>query len=392
MADKNKIFVISAADRYNFGDLIFNYIIQDSLSSEIKSKYQIIYTSLLGNDLSKYQGHKTTGIRKVLKTLVDGDILLFAGGGLLGHKWEPMFAQTRRNVFFKYFKKLFSREFNEFFLRSVVFRTRNRYPYTISAKHLKINIAIIYNSVGGGALDVMKDELNEIRNILLTSSYISVRDRNVQEILSLNNIVLSPDSAILLSKIYSKSELFNKASREIQNILLDDYVILHFNKAIASSYKNEINDFINWLKEKIRKKIILLPVNYINNNDIKGQRLFRENMNCYVINRKLRLFEICAIIAHAQFVIGTSLHVNIIACSYEIPHLGMTNKIDKLNSFYQTWYNDSQVFGCYEFNDLKKNVLLAFSNRNEVVKVSNTLKEKTEKNFDRINSIISQYK
>lgn len=70
----------------------------------------------------------------------------------------------------------------------------------------------------------------------------------------------------------------------------------------------------------------------------------------------------------------------------------MTNKIDKLNSFYQTWYNDSQVFGCYEFNDLKKNVLLAFSNRNEVVKVSNTLKEKTEKNFDRINSIISQYK
>lgn len=100
----------------------------------------------------------------------------------------------------------------------------------------------------------MKDELNEIRNILLTSSYISVRDRNVQEILSLNNIVLSPDSAILLSKIYSKSELFNKASREIQNILLDDYVILHFNKAIASSYKNEINDFINWLKEKIRKK------------------------------------------------------------------------------------------------------------------------------------------
>ena len=204
MADKNKIFVISAADRYNFGDLIFNYIIQDSLSSEIKSKYQIIYTSLLGNDLSKYQGHKTTGIRKVLKTLVDGDILLFAGGGLLGHKWEPMFAQTRRNVFFKYFKKLFSREFNEFFLRSVVFRTRNRYPYTISAKHLKKNIAIIYNSVGGGALDVMKDELNEIRNILLTSSYISVRDRNVQEILSLNNIVLSPDSAIFYLKYIVK--------------------------------------------------------------------------------------------------------------------------------------------------------------------------------------------
>ena len=114
MADKNKIFVISAADRYNFGDLIFNYIIQDSLSSEIKSKYQIIYTSLLGNDLSKYQGHKTTGIRKVLKTLVDGDILLFAGGGLLGHKWEPMFAQTRRNVFLNTSKTIFE-EFNEFF-------------------------------------------------------------------------------------------------------------------------------------------------------------------------------------------------------------------------------------------------------------------------------------
>ena len=34
----------------------------------------------------------------------------------------------------------------------------------------------------------------------------------------LNNIVLSPDSAILLSKIYSKSELFNKASRNTEYI------------------------------------------------------------------------------------------------------------------------------------------------------------------------------
>ena len=107
MADKNKIFVISAADRYNFGDLIFNYIIQDSLSSEIKSKYQIIYTSLLGNDLSKYQGHKTTGIRKVLKTLVDGDILLLPevvclviNGSQCLHRQEGMsFLNTSKNYF-----------------------------------------------------------------------------------------------------------------------------------------------------------------------------------------------------------------------------------------------------------------------------------------------------
>jgi hypothetical protein len=43
------------------------------------------------------------------------------------------------------------------------------------------------------------------------------------------------------------------------------------------------------------------------------------------------------LIARARAFVGTSLHGNITALSYAVPHLGLTESIPKLASFLETW-------------------------------------------------------
>ena len=38
MSKENRVFIISASDRYNFGDLLFNYIVDFFLSEYCKNK------------------------------------------------------------------------------------------------------------------------------------------------------------------------------------------------------------------------------------------------------------------------------------------------------------------------------------------------------------------
>lgn len=389
MKKKNKIFIISASDRYNFGDLLFNYIVDFFLSDFCKKKYEITFTSLYGNDLQSVHGHKTIGLTAGLKSIHDGDILIFAGGGLLGHRWTPMFHQIEGKSVLKKINKIIPNNIFEELIKLFIFRTNTRYPYTVSAHDLNKRVRIIYNSVGGGALNGMpSDEIERVKTRLRNVSYISVRDKNIKNILSGIKVNLAPDSAILLSEMISKDELRRRSGNSIRGILDQDYIILHFNKSIANKYFDEIQALLSLIKNNWSFKIILMPVNYIEDSDLKGLLLFEKNSNCTIMKNKLDLFEICALIANSKLMIGSSLHTNIIACSYSIPHLGITKLIKKVNNFFITWYPDNSIFNSYDIKEIMKIIPIALNNKSEVKEISKRMKLIAKNNFKNINQTI----
>ena len=293
MSKENRVFIISASDRYNFGDLLFNYIVDFFLSEYCKNKYEIIFTSLSGNDLQSVQGHKTVGLTKGLKRIGDGDVLIFAGGGVLGHKWAPMFLQAEGGKKIKKIKKLMPDWLFEGFIKLFYFKTKARYPYTRSINDFNKSVRVIYNSVGGGALNGMSSvETKRVLTRLKTASYISVRDQNIQNIISGIKSNLVPDSAILLSEKITKDELYSMAESNIKNILDQNYIILQFNKKISNRYFDEIQELITGIKNNFNFNIFLMPVNYIDNTDMEGMISHEKNRNCTVIKNKLKLFSL----------------------------------------------------------------------------------------------------
>ena len=133
-----------------------------------------------------------------------------------------------------------------------------------------------------------------------------------------------------------------------------------------------------------------MPVNYIDNTDMEGMISHEKNRNCTVIKNKLKVFEICALIANSKLMIGSSLHTNIIACSYGVPHLGATHSVSKVNNFFKTWYPSDSVFNSYDLKKILEIIPNALDNKSEVKKNSERLKLVAIDNFNKINQIMER--
>lgn len=352
----NNLYVISASDRYNYGDLIFNHIIDYYVNVEIKNQYNIIYVGLIGNDMRNYGGHITLGIHKLLSEVKPNDVLIFMGGGLLGHKWLNMYKQYCNSFLINTLQKTLGGKILEILVKRIIFKTEIQFPYTINKDDLKCDVKIIYNAVGGGALEgISSYELTKIVDRLKKTDYLSVRDNSIFNSLNKDkiNIHLSPDSAILFSDIYNKEVLNDHISKFVKNKIKEsEYIVLHFNMKIAKLYFEDLKILIKELQKITEYKIHFLPLDHIGNLDFKAQKLFRtDNSRFHFWDESLNIFEITSIIANSKLLIGSSLHSNVISASYGVPHLGLTKLISKVNSFFQTWYENS-IFNSYDIDDL----------------------------------------
>jgi polysaccharide pyruvyl transferase WcaK-like protein len=90
-------------------------------------------------------------------------------------------------------------------------------PFVFSTTDFDPPTAVAYNAVGGSHLGAELDTrvLHAVQGKLQCASYISVRDKETKAILeamSIDSAKLSPDCAVLLSRIFPIDELTNNAS------------------------------------------------------------------------------------------------------------------------------------------------------------------------------------
>ena len=211
-----KIKLIGAYDRFNYGDLLFPIMLKYAVSKVSSKSIEIENYSLVNADFSNYGGLKTRSYREFRKS-INEDInnnIVVAGGEVLGASWTSLFACLNySNYYFQFIgnpisiKLRFNRVFDYLNMPRQILGGKSEYPFLINKNDFNAAVKIFYNSVGGVPAN------SNLYKRLYDADYIAVREKDVASKLLENNVnsKVVPDSAIILSDIYTDVELANNS-------------------------------------------------------------------------------------------------------------------------------------------------------------------------------------
>lgn len=339
MSTKKSIILYGAFDRYNYGDNLMPILMQKYISikfSDVVDNYNFIYASIQKSNLEKYGCYKTEPIINYLN-VTKGSVLIVVGGDTMQADIGLLYLHTIKNkvnhLFLRIFKKLNRNMFMDFSMHK--YKSPWLYPYIPSKKSFRYGISIILNTVSGFPV---KSQMSNIENI----DYISLRDKDSFNFLNKHaNVKLVPDSVLLLSKIYPKSELKlmlkNSAVKDFD--ISEKYVVVQMNPYNASCTAAELAEILLKIKRERNIEPILLPIGYASGHDdivfLKKVQSFSKNE--IKLFYDLSVWEIAYIISNAECYFGTSLHGAITAMSYKVPHFCISSRVKKMVRFLETW-------------------------------------------------------
>ncbi len=351
---RKKIAVLGAYDRCNYGDLLFPLIIEHLLRSN-KYDCDLEYYGLIDSDLSLYGGKPTKSIKRLFEkeNLRDGDILIVAGGDVLSTTWSVMYScfltDPFRKIMLKVVRKLFGHNFIDNISRKLL-NSELVLPWVISPDDFHAKVKVIYNTVGGSGIDQLPSAYqNVMMDKLSRAAHLSVRDLKTHELLKMLkvNSRLAPDSAISISDIFPLNQLekmVNAKTKRIIEQFAGGYICLQINLRWSKGNESIIASELEKIYNNLGYGTVLLPIGraYEHEDHIALDGIKKILRSPSIIPDRNSVYDIMMLIAMSKVFIGTSLHGNITAMSYAVPHIGLTENIPKLTSFLKTWDIEEQ--------------------------------------------------
>lgn len=258
---------------------------------------------------------------------------------------------------------------------------------------IRNNIKVLFN------LPQIPYEFPEVLNSVTKSAfeaakYISVRDYNSAQYLenvfdaNKSEIYVYPDSVCCIQNLIPKAELL-----PIKKELLsfdDKYAVIQFNM----QKKDEENEKLLQTIEKLHSynyKTVLLPLGYTHNDDhVLKEFNKKTGESSIVLDKKLNIYEIAAILSDCSIYIGASFHGAITAISYG-------NMAISYNYIYPKTKN-REIFEMYGIGDFVAensnevyDILEKYLDR--IIKFSPNIESvvaKVEEHFDKLISFIEQ--
>lgn len=397
------INIIGAFDRYNYGDLLFPIIIEEYIKKyreELLKKYQLKYFALVESDLTNIGGKKTEPLATLYRDKIEkGSVLIVSGGDVIPARIGNMDIDLAQNFNEMIYKKIKRKLLGiENFEKSSKkrFEIDSAFPWLIDEKNFQGNLKVFYNAVGGSTLDKLpiKDQ-QYIKETMKNSSYISVRDVKSRDNINHLEVNISPDSATIMSEFFDFELLEKKSSEKINKFIKnnEEYIVIQSNNSSLKEGKDrELIEAINAIGEKLGYKILLLPIGFAANHDdnIALNKVKKGLTVKYEHFESLNLYEVMHLIAKGSFFAGTSLHGNITAMSYGVPHIGLNREIKKLDSYLKTWDLEEQN-RCIDFSELENEIekLIKLDKKKLLVKRKELI-EKVKGNFHNMLALMEQ--
>ncbi len=343
--------VLGAFDRFNYGDLLFPLIVEQVARSQ-SSAFRLEYYATLASDLRRLGGKATRPLRHLLRrgTLTDGSAVLVAGGEVLDADWVG----TLDNVLPPPLVRLLSQVHGRCGTRSAnalgraLFGPRLAHPWILAPDDFRAEVRVAYNCVGGSSLSRLPQrEQGRILAKLSRAAYLSVRDQATQSVLEERlletPVHLAPDCAVLMSRYYPLSELERLASPAAHRLLAahpDGYFCFQINKNHGTGQAAQAAAQLEAIFQRHQLPALLLPIGRARNHE--DQLPLAEihaalHTPASFAEGELTVHDIMLLIARARAFAGTSLHGNLTALAYAVPHLGLTRRVPKLESFLRTW-------------------------------------------------------
>lgn len=363
----NKICIVGAFDRYNYGDILFPIIIEKYINSKLKEEFKdfnIEYYGLKNSDLTDIKGVKTKSIQSLKDDVKDGNnIIIVAGGDVLPVRIYYAFSDLIENNFINYSIKLLKKIFGTLIFDKLLIKYYNissKFPWIIKNNEGTIKNYVYYNAVGASSIyKLPEQDLIVMKKLLLQSDYISVRDAKSQQNLKKIGVdsLIYPDSAIIMSNLFSEKYLIKNTSRNVKEYITNnsEYICIQMNMYSLKGNEDKVLDEINKFINKTNYKLVLLPIGKANNhNDLDALKIIKEKLKIdSYLPEDLNIYDIMYLIAKSKLFIGTSLHGNITALSFGVPHLGLNKKIEKLDYFLKSW-DIEEINGCIDVDQINE--------------------------------------
>lgn len=388
---KRRLYILAPNDRFNYGDLLFPYILTYYFSNLFDD---IIYVSTTKSDLTELGGIKT----EAYDTLYNVDDswenhLIVAGGESLCVNWFTILSFINPRVHL--FRRLIVRTKNKPLYKlcdsliRYIYKVKTHFVFSVGKNELPQFKTISYNALGGSWLvnsNLLKNK--HIKEILNSVDFFTVRDRLTSTALKNANIKHSicPDTAILMSEVFSEQKLLSHLSIKT-SIANEKYIFFQGNLHLwKHDYRLAASQLIDIVKQT-QYKICLCPIGTAlgHSDHIALQQIsqYIPSEYTFYIN-KPNIFDIMWLIKHSQMYIGSSLHGTITAMSFNIPFIGYGPL--KLKSYIQEWSQESKD-RFVEKTTIKESALKFINLKPN----SNDQKEIVRRNFDKLKYIYNSY-
>jgi hypothetical protein len=337
---------LCTCDVDNFGDLLYPIIFR-RLAEKHGVAPAIVPLSFFPGPAPCAAGFDVRGINRVIKSrwrtlphlVIGGGDVLRTDVATLANHYDSLFEKRARPQFwFRMKERRFGRQHlrNEFIRRFMGYSPIA--PFILDpANHARVG-AILYCSCGV-PFRFPPSQFRAIRAAFEAAAFVYVRDSQSRDKLREAgvkwDIEVAPDLVVTLSDFFSKEEERLKGMALLASHGVDTAkpVICFQSCPQPPEQERELLQQLTALKGKLGAEIVLLPMGYCHGDDIFLQQLAARSSGSLTCINTHSIHAMISVIAVSKLFVGTSLHGNMSAFSFGIPHLFGPIAVDKVQGF-----------------------------------------------------------
>jgi hypothetical protein len=391
-------YLVGAFDRHNYGDILFPAVHREYILNQ-NPDAKIEYVAITESDMTDCGGFRTLALKDVLgKTLSPEDRIILCGGDILSADWMLMVAHISSRWLMKparVLRRILGVEMTNQMVRRMM-GERNEYPYVVGPEDTQA--AIYYTSVGGAGFSKTDNrQLKRVSQLLKGAAAVSVRDTEVEQLLSQEGVTLrcTPDTALIMSDLFTL-DMLNKRDwkgtvRTFGDFDFERYYSFQGAKRLIESDIETLANEIETVYQQTGFAPMMVPIGRAPDHEdhipleALVSRLRERGVPCAIQDSE-HILSIMASLASAETYVGTSLHGAITTYAYgKKPCALMSDDVKKLKDFLNTWL-DSEDYRLYP--------TAAFgSNLTELLKQGGRIgnSQRLDENKAMVNQVIREY-
>lgn len=336
-------------DVENYGDLLYPILFEKMLKLRRKNTKTSLF-SIRGSNFLQHSGYRTRPVSRLFSSFQESPHALVVGGGDLLHiQWDTVVS---------YYKSLCQQEGEDLrpsFLRRQVMSLskqpmnpddefRRRYlkypavgPFMIKPNGKKIR-SVTYCSCGVPSPfeDSIKPQIADTFN---AASFIYVRDhlskKNLVEADVKKEIYVAPDLIVALSDFFDAAIEREKGRRILREHGVDterNILIFQCNRQLPE-YIGTIVAQLKSAQARIGCEVVLVPLGGCHGDREYLQEIASRSQGAFTYLALRSIFDIISVLAGCDIFLGTSMHGNITAFSFGIPHAFGRMELKKREGF-----------------------------------------------------------
>ncbi|HEY8188955.1 MAG TPA: polysaccharide pyruvyl transferase family protein [Pyrinomonadaceae bacterium] len=344
-------------DVENYGDLLYPIIFRHLLKRRDTS-LQVRHYSPTAGEAPQQAGFETHSLGTLFEGSAEPRTLVVGGGDILRTDWDVVASHygTNSRVSYDGLRRSIGRlnAFDYLLRRKIAHldpagfyadRFRDRWmnypaagPFLIDTDNLPVGSSVSYLSCGVPH-EFNPVERSRVKTILDQARFIYLRDEQSAEKLRRAGVEraihVAPDLAVTLSDQFDQEEQVSRGQEILSRFGFDKgRSFLCFQcKPFPGFDEEEIIKQLRRYQEGTDSAVVLLPIGFCHGDHEFLQSLARRSGGALKHARACSIVDIMGIIAASDLFVGTSLHGNITALSFGVPHLLGPLPVDKASGF-----------------------------------------------------------